>query len=344
MYTIIFLGNGIVLHIVWFDPALHQPVYFFLAMLAFVELGVSVSTLPTVLGFFLFGINDISFGGCLLQMFSMHSFTLMESGVLLAMSVDHFVAIYSQLWYTTILTIPRISWMGVTIASHSVVLMFPLLLLLKRLPFCSHNALTHSYSLHSDLIKLPCGDTRPNNIFGLFVISFTFGLDSLLIVISYVLILHAVLGIASGAGRWRALNTCASHTSALLVYYAPVVSLSLIHRFGHHLPLLLQTVKAKVYLFFLPVANPIVYSIKTKEIHRSTVHTLSKKKGVVSQKMLWKHRNLDQSYCLNIRLSKGKIIQFMISCVWTINFSRWREMAWLLPPENREYHYSEVYL
>ena len=176
--------------------------------------------------------------------------------------------------------------MGVTIASHSVVLMFPLLLLLKRLPFCSHNALTHSYSLHSDLIKLPCGDTRPNNIFGLFVISFTFGLDSLLIVISYVLILHTVLGIASGAGRWRALNTCASHTSALLVYYAPVVSLSLIHRFGHHLPLLLQTVKAKVYLFFLPVANPIVYSIKTKEIHRSTVHTLSKKKGVVSQKML----------------------------------------------------------
>ena len=286
MYTIIFLGNGIILHIVWFDPALHQPMYFFLATLAFVELGVSVSTLPTVFGIFLFGINDLSFGGCLLQMFSMHSFTLMESGVLLAMSVDHFVAIYSPLRYTTILTIPRISWMGVTIASRSVVLMFPLLLLLKHLPFCSHNALTHSYSLHSDLIKVPCGDTRPNSVFGLFVISFTFGLDSLLIVISYMPILHTVLGIASGAGWWRALNTCASHTSALLVYYAPVISLSLMHRFGHHLPLLLQTVMAKVYLVFPPVANPIVYSIKTKEIHRSTVHTLSKKKGVVSHKML----------------------------------------------------------
>ncbi|KAM9768929.1 olfactory receptor 51I2-like [Dama dama] len=286
MYTIIFLGNGIILYIVRFDPALHQPMYFFLAMLAFVELGVSVSTLPTVLGIFLFGINDISFGGCLLQMFSMHSFTLMESGVLLAMSVDRFVAIYSPLRYTTILTIPRISWMGVTIASCSVVLMFPLLLLLKRLPFCSHNALTHAYCLHSDLIKLPCGDTRPNSIFGPFVISFTFGLDSLLTVISYVLILHTVLGIASGAGRWRALNTCVSHTSALLVYYAPVVSLSLIHHFGHHLPLLLQTVMAKVYLFFPPVANPIVYSIKTREIRRSTVRTLSKKRGVVSQRIL----------------------------------------------------------
>ena len=73
MYTIIFLGNGIILHIVRFDPALHQPMYFFLAMLAFVELGVFVSG-PTVLGIFLFGINNISFGGCLLQMFSRHSF------------------------------------------------------------------------------------------------------------------------------------------------------------------------------------------------------------------------------------------------------------------------------
>lgn len=286
MYTIIFLGNGIILHIVWFDPALHQPMYFFLAMMAFVELGVFVSTLPTVLGIFLFGINDVSFGGCLLQMFSMHSFTLMESGVLLAMSADRFVAIYSPLRYTTILTIPRISWMGVTIASRSVVLMFPLLLLLMHLPFCSHNALTQSYCLYSDLIKLPCGDTRPNSIFGLFVISFTFGLDSLLMVISYMPILHMVLGVASGAGRWRALNTCASHTSAVLVYYVPVVSFSLIHCFGHHLPLLLQAIMAKVYLFFPPVANPIIYSIKSKEIRSSIVRTLSKKRGVVSQRIL----------------------------------------------------------
>lgn len=219
MYTIIFLGNSIILHIVLFDPALYQPMYFFLAMLAFVELGVSVSTLPTVLGIFLFGINNIS---CLLQMFSMHSFALMESGALLAMFVDHFVAIYSLLRYTIILTILRISKMGITIACLSVVIMFPLLLLLKRLLFCSHNTLTHSYCLHSDLIKLPCGDTHPKSILGLFVISFTFGLDSLLIVISYTLILHTALGIASGAGRWRALNTCVSYTSVVLVDYVPI--------------------------------------------------------------------------------------------------------------------------
>ncbi|XP_011216287.2 olfactory receptor 51I2-like [Ailuropoda melanoleuca] len=281
MYIIIFVGNGIILHIIQIDPALHQPMYFFLSMLAFVELGVSASTMSTVLGIFLCGIYDISFGGCLLQMFSMHSFTIMESGVLLAMSVDRFVAIYSPLRYTTILTIPRIIGMGATIAFRSVVLMFPLPFLLKGLPFCGHNALTHSYCLHSDLIKLPCGDTRPNNILGLFIITSTFGLDSLFIVVSYVLILHTVLGIASGTGQWRALNTCVSHICAVIVYYVPMISLSLLHRFGQHLPPLLHTVLANAYLFFPPVVSPIVYSMKTKEtkeIRNSIARTLPRKR------------------------------------------------------------------
>nr|XP_008970669.3 olfactory receptor 51I2-like [Pan paniscus] len=279
IYTIIFPGNGIILHIIRIDSSLHQPMYYFLAMPAFVELGVSAPTMPTVLSIFLFGINDVSFGGCLLQMFSMHSFTLMESGYLLAMSVDRFVAIYSPLPYTTILTIACISGMGAAIALRSVMLMLPLLFLLRRLPFCGHNTLTHSYCLHSDLIKLPCGDTRPNSILALFVITFTFGLDLLFIVVSYVLILHTVLEIASGAGQWRALNTCVSHICVVLVYYVPMVSLSLMHRFGRHLPPLFQTVTANAYLFFPPVVNPIVYSIKIKEIRNSVVLTLSRKRG-----------------------------------------------------------------
>lgn len=281
MYIIIFIGNGIILHIIRVDSVLHQPMYFFLAMLAFVELGVCVSTIPTMLGIFLFSIHDISFGGCLVQMFFMHSFTLMESGVLLAMSVDRFVAIYSPLRYTTILTIPRITGMGTTIALRSVMLMLPLLFLLKGLPFCGHNTLTHSYCLHSDLIKLPCADTRLNSILGLFVVISTFGLDSLLIIVSYMLILHTVIGIASGSERWRALNTCVSHICAVLVYYVPMISLSLLHRFGLHLPQFLQTILANTYLFFPPMVNPIVYSIKTKEIRSSIVRTLSIKRNEV---------------------------------------------------------------
>ncbi|XP_072471710.1 olfactory receptor 51I2-like [Notamacropus eugenii] len=278
MYIIIFLGNGTILHVIHMNSTLYQPMYLFLAMLALAELGISASTLPTVLRIFLFDATEIDFNVCLLQMFSIHSFSIMESGILLAMSMDHFVAIYSPLHYTVILTFPRIILIGITTGLKSVVLMAPLPVLLQRLPFCGHNTLSHSYCLHPNLVHLPCADTSINNIYGLFIVISTFGLDFLLIVISYILILHTVLGIASGGSRWKALNTCGSHVCAVLVYYVPMIGLSMVHRFGQHLPALLQPTMANIYLFFPPVVNPIVYSIKTKEIRRGIVHIFSRKR------------------------------------------------------------------
>ncbi|KAF0877322.1 O51J1 protein, partial [Crocuta crocuta] len=277
MYAIIFLGNGTILHVIRTDTALHQPMYLFLAMLAVAELGVSASTLPTVLGVFLFGITEIGFDVCLFQMFFIHSFSIMESTVLLAMSVDRFVAIYSPLRYTAILTLPRILGTGALMGLKSITLMAPLPMLLRRLPFCGHNVLSHSYCLHPNLIHLPCGDISINNIYGLFIVISTFGLDSLLIVLSYGLILHTVLSITTGEGRRKALNTCGSHICAVLVYYVPMIGLSMVHRFGHHVSILLHVMMANAYLFFPPVVNPIVYSIKTKEIHRGIVRVLSEK-------------------------------------------------------------------
>lgn len=278
-YSIIFLGNGTILHVIKTDPALHQPMHLFLAMLALAEVGVSASTLPTVLGIFLFGITEISFDACLFQMFFIHSFSILESAVLLAMSVDRFVAIYNPLRYTAILTLPRIFGTGTIMGLKSIILMAPLPMLLRQLPFCGHNVLSHSYCLHPNLIHLPCGDISVNNIYGLFIVTYTFGLDSLLIVVSYGLILHTVLSITTGEGRRKALNTCGSHICAVLAYYVPMIGLSMVHRFGLHVSPLVHAMMANAYLFFPPVINPIVYSIKTKEIHHGIVRMLSQKRA-----------------------------------------------------------------
>lgn len=271
IYLVAFVGNSLVLAVIRKNTILHQPMYLFLAMLAFAELGVSASTVPTVLGIFLFGASEICFEACLLQMFSIHSFSIMESGVLLAISVDRFVAIYKPLRYTAILTRSRIAAAGATLGLKSVILMFPLPFLLKRLPFCGHNVLSHSYCLHSDLIQLPCGDTRPNNILGLCIVTSTFGLDSLLIVLSYILILYTVLGITSGEGRRKALNTCVSHICAVLVYYVPMISVALVHRFVKHAAPAIRLLLANVYLLVPPVLNPIIYSVKTKQIRQGLI-------------------------------------------------------------------------
>ncbi|OBS75845.1 hypothetical protein A6R68_17704, partial [Neotoma lepida] len=93
--------------------------------------------------------------------------------------------------------------------------------LLVRLPFCKASVLSHAYCLHPDLIRLPCGDITINSIFGLSIVISTFGLDSALIFLPYVLILRSVLAIASQEERLKTLNTCVSHLCAVLIFYVP---------------------------------------------------------------------------------------------------------------------------
>ncbi|EFB18420.1 hypothetical protein PANDA_015758, partial [Ailuropoda melanoleuca] len=275
MYIVAIVGNSLIMAAVHVDAALHEPMYLFLSMLAVTEVGVSVSTLPTVMGILWFDARQIDFDGCLAQMFFIHTFSCIESGVLLAMSYDRFVAIYNPLRYTAILTLSRIISLGLGITLKSVTFMAPLPILLRQLPYCHVNVLSHSYCLHSDLIQLPCADTKLNSILGFSIVLATFGLDSLLIVVSYVLILYTVLGIASGEGRRKALNTCVSHICAVLLYYVPMIGVSVMHRAAKHASPLVHTLMSSIYLFVPPVLNPVIYSVKTKPIRQGIFTLLS---------------------------------------------------------------------
>ncbi|XP_007954331.1 olfactory receptor 51I2-like [Orycteropus afer afer] len=268
LYTISIVGNALILFIIKEEQSLHQPMYYFLSLLSVNDLGVSFSTLPTVLATFCFHSREINFDSCMAQMFFIHLFSFMESGILLAMSFDRYVAICKPLRYATVLTEARVLRMGMSIIIRSFCMVFPLPFLLKRLPFCKDNILSHAYCLHPDLIRLPCGDITINNIFGLFIVIFSFGLDSALILLSYVLILHSVLAIASREERLKALNKCVSHICAVLIFYVPMVGVSMAARYGSHAPKYVHTLMSLIYLFVPPMLNPVIYSIKTEEIRR----------------------------------------------------------------------------
>ncbi|XP_039361041.1 olfactory receptor 51I1-like [Mauremys reevesii] len=268
VYITAMVGNCTVLCIIWADRRLHQPMYLFLCMLSVNDLGMSLSTLPTVLSIFCFDVTDVAFDACLAQMFFIHSFSFMESGILLAMSFDRFVAICDPLRYAAILTNPRIVRIGLALVIKSTSMTFPFPFLIKRLPICKGNVLSHAYCLHPDMMRLACADTTVNNIYGLFAILFTYGLDSVFIILSYVKILRTVFNIASHEQRLTALNTCASHICAVLLFYIPIIAISVIHRFGGNAPRLVHILTSYAYLFVPPVLNPFVYSMKTKEIRK----------------------------------------------------------------------------
>ncbi|NXK14356.1 O51I2 protein, partial [Herpetotheres cachinnans] len=268
MYVISILGNSVVLFVIKAERSLHEPMYLFLCMLALADLGVSLSTLPTVLSVLLFDSCEIGFDACLAQMFFIHCFSILDSGVLWAMAFDRFMAIYNPLQYASILTIPRVGVIGLGLTVRSVSLLLPLPILLKKLSFCRSHVLAHSFCLHPNLLQLPCADISVNSMYGLFVLLATFGLDLLAIVLSYVMIIKTVLSIASKEERLRALNTCISHICAVLIYYIPMIGLSMVYRFGKSASPLIHVFMANIYLLVPPVLNPIIYSVKTKQIRR----------------------------------------------------------------------------
>ncbi|XP_040278505.1 olfactory receptor 51G2-like [Bufo bufo] len=271
LYIIAFFGNCTILVIIKKEESLHQPMYILLAMLALTDFGVSLTTVPTVLGIFCFNYNQIPLDMCLTQMYFLHALAAMESGVLVAMAIDRLIAIMDPLRYTSILTHSIIGKIGLVILLRSVCVVFPVPFLTKRFPFCRSHVLSHSYCLHQDIIRLACADTTVNSLYGLVAVLMTKGIDSMFIIISYIMILKVVLSIKANEAQIKAFNTCVCHLCAVMLFYIPLIGLSVVHRFGKNASHLIPILMADIYLLVPPVINPIIYSVKTKPIRQKII-------------------------------------------------------------------------
>uniref|UniRef100_G1Q8U5 Olfactory receptor n=1 Tax=Myotis lucifugus TaxID=59463 RepID=G1Q8U5_MYOLU len=239
---------------------MHEPMFYFLAMLALTDLCMGLSTMYTVLGILWGIIQEINLDACIAQSYFIHGLSFMESSVLLAMAFDRYIAICHPLRYSSILTNDKIMKIGVTILCRSTLLIPPVIIRLKFLNYCHPHILSHSFCLHQDLIRMACSDIRFNSIYGLALVISNLLLDAVLILVSYVMILHAVLAIASQEERIKSLQTCVSHICAVSVFYIPIIGLTMVHRFGKHLSPLVHVFMGNIYILFPPLMNPIIYS------------------------------------------------------------------------------------
>ncbi|KAF5918647.1 hypothetical protein HPG69_005681 [Diceros bicornis minor] len=119
-------------------------------------------------------------------------------------------------------------------------------------------------------MKLACSDNRIDVIYGFFG-ALCIMADFMLIVVSYILILKTVLGIASQKQKLKALNTCVSHICAVIIFYLPILNLAIVHRFARHVAPLFNVLMANVLLLVPPLMNPIVYCVKTKQIRTQLI-------------------------------------------------------------------------
>ncbi|XP_074838911.1 olfactory receptor 52B2-like [Carettochelys insculpta] len=266
MYIAALSGNSLLLFIFGTEQSLHEPMYLFLSMLATADLLLSTTTVPKMLDLFWFRAGEISFAACLTQLFFIHFSFIAESAILVAMAFDRYVAICNPLRYSTVLTKAVIGKMGLATVTRSFCVVFPVVLLAKRLKFCRTNLLPHTYCEQKGIARLACDNTTANTVLGIVMAMLVFLLDAALIAMSYVLILRAVFRLPSSNARLKALRTCSSHISVILMFYPPSLFSSFAYSLGHILPGYILNLLAHLHLLLPPMLNPIIYRVTTKAV------------------------------------------------------------------------------
>lgn len=275
IFVVTIIGNVTILHIIWIEKTLHEPMFLLLATLSVVDLCLVTVTVPRMLGIFWLNAKEISLEACLTQMFFIPSFYVMESGILLAMAFDRFAAIWYPLRYTTILDSNMLVKMALAILARAVAVVTPAPILTKRLERFQTQVISYSYCAYMAVVMIACGDISNHIVYGLMVIVASVGIDLLLVILSYTLILRAVFHIPSWQARSKALSTCGSHLCVIGLFYSPVVFSVLSQILGYHMAPYLQIIIDNLYFLVPPMVNPLIYAVRTKQIRERVLRILN---------------------------------------------------------------------
>ncbi|XP_074833522.1 olfactory receptor 52N2-like [Carettochelys insculpta] len=277
MYTISVLGNFTILFIVKKEPNLHVPMYYFLCMLAITDLVLCMSILPKAMSIFWFNSREIDFNSCLAQMYFIHCFSAMGSGIFLAMAYDRYVAICHPLRHSSILTNAVVAKIGLAVVLRGCLLLLPYPLLARQWPYCRTNVIPNLYCEHMAVVKLACADIRMSSYYSLSLAIFLSGMDVFFIAVSYIQILRAIFSLPTKDARHTTFGTCSSHLCVILVSYVPALFSFLSHRFGHNVPLHVHVLMANMYFLVPLMLHPIIFGVKTKQIREKLLRLVIQK-------------------------------------------------------------------
>ncbi|XP_037360225.1 olfactory receptor 143-like [Talpa occidentalis] len=273
-YMVTVLGNFSLINLICLNSHLHTPMYFFILNLSFIDLCHAFIITPKMLMSFMVEKNIISFEECMTQLFFFCLFVHSECYVLTAMAYDRYVAICKPLMYTVTMS-PQVCAL---LISGSYVLGFAGGMVhtgdMLRLSFCDANIINHYMCDMFPLQQLSCSSTYVNELVDSTIVSTVAIVSTIIICISYALILSNILHMSSSQGWSKAFSTCSSHIMTVVLFYGAGMFTHL--KTSSDGSLGQRRFFSVIYTNIVPMLNPFIYSLRNKDVKLALKKTLKR--------------------------------------------------------------------
>uniref|UniRef100_A0A8D2D1V8 Olfactory receptor n=1 Tax=Sciurus vulgaris TaxID=55149 RepID=A0A8D2D1V8_SCIVU len=276
MYMVTVLGNLSLITLIGLNSHLHTPMYFFLFNLSFIDLCYSSVFTPKMLMNFVLEKNVISYIGCMTQLYFYCFFVISECYVLMSMAYDRYIAICNPLLYNTAMSTKVCSnlMLGSYLMAFSGAMAHTGCML--RLTFCDVNTINHYFCDILPVMQLSCTSTSVNELEVFIVAGINITVPSLTIIISYGFIISSILHISSTEGRSKAFSTCSSHIIAVSLFFGSGAFMYL--KPSSAVSMDEGKISSVFYTNVVPMMNPLIYSLRNKDVKVALKKTLSRRK------------------------------------------------------------------
>ncbi|KAM5126105.1 olfactory receptor 52K1-like [Mantella aurantiaca] len=277
IYVTILAGNILIIYQIFIEPKLHSPMYFFISLLFAANISCTTTVLPKFLLGLSLDMNQISRVGCLVQMFFIYFFGVIESGVILMMALDRFIAICRPLRYNDIMTKGLVVQLVLLAIAQGLLLILPIIILASKVHLCRSNIILNFVCENMGLLSLACDDISKVHVVGLMSKIFCTLLNFGLLVVSYSCILYTTMKIIVGKARLKALHTCITHLAVAMLIYICSLLTSIVYRMRTHISYDTKNLFNAIYLMLPAFANPFIYGVGVKEIRQGLAKTWKSK-------------------------------------------------------------------
>ncbi|KAM6436440.1 olfactory receptor 5V1-like [Liasis olivaceus] len=272
-YLAILMGNFMILTLVLLDSRLHTPMYFFLSQLSCLDICLSSVVVPKILVNLLYQQQTISYNQCLAQAFFLIGFAGCEPALLSVMAYDRYAAICQPFHYAHLMRSKVCIQLSVAIWLWGFLDSAIYIVLASRLDFCGNHQVPHIFCDGPPLLKIACSDTSVNELTTHITGTFVGLVPLLFIILSYFYILGSIQQIRSNTGRRKAFSTCASHIAVVTLFVGNAFVNYNQPSAGYSLET--DTLISTMFCIVTPMLNPLIYSLRNKEVKGALWKVLS---------------------------------------------------------------------